>query len=320
MDGSCQAPLNQTIQATIKRFTDKKADEVSAKSHNAIVNQLKYFVNFNQARGVEAVGDITDNHLDAYRSLLLIQQNRDGVPISTVRRRLQRVVEYMELCFTVNLLKELPRHIITKSLSIKKVDDYEGMPFTNDQLKAIWESCRDDRERLYNCLAINCAMLNADRGDLLLAEVDLKNGYFTRRRSKIRTTQGKAGIQVSYKLWPITARLLGNELAADHSYPLAVDEDGNKLAVLDDDGKPVAWRWEPERTPKEHDVIEPVFKRILKEMKINDKSFKSFRDTGTSLLFDSEYATYEDVYLSHKGANVSAIHYRAHPKARSRWH
>ncbi len=100
----------------------------------------------------------------------------------------------------------LPGNIRSKRISFKlRAKTVET--FTNDEIKTILgDKCPSERTRLFILLGLNCGMYQNDIAELEDHEVNLTAGTLTRKRSK--TGDRKDAVEVTYKLWPETVKLL----------------------------------------------------------------------------------------------------------------
>ena len=102
-------------------------------------------------------------------------------------------------------LCELPRNL--RKLGRVKLPQPEPKVFTFEEVRTLWASA-SNRMRCYMALALNCGFGQQDISDLKASDINLKDGYIERSRSK-------TGIQSRHALWPITADLLKQEMQPD---------------------------------------------------------------------------------------------------------
>ena len=191
----------------------------------------------------------------------------------------------------MRLVENLPRNIddITKTPNGSN-NQPKIKTFTLDEVEALWKNAVP-RTRCFIALALNCGMGQRDISDLRVNEVDWKNGYIERDRSK-------TGVRAKYKLWDVTLKLLkehrheGSEghdrvfltqkkKATDEPQPLFRDS-------IKDNGKLT-----------KSDAIKNAFWRLLRKTDINgSRSFYSLRKTGATLVEEIDPLVTE-MYLSH---------------------
>lgn len=98
--------------------------------------------------------------------------------------------------------------------------------FTKEEIGALLTDA-SDRTKLYILLMLNCGMTQKDISDLMVSEVDWKEGRIIRKRSK--TSDEENVPVVNYKLWDETFRLLQLERA----------EGSTDRALLNNNGSPI---------------------------------------------------------------------------------
>ena len=91
-------------------------------------------------------------------------------------------------------------------------DGFEKVFFTNEEIEALLGKAKG-QTGLHLLLMLNCGFTQKDISDLHPDEVRLDEGRIVRRRSKGRR-YATVPI-VSYKLWPVSLRLLGEHRSSD---------------------------------------------------------------------------------------------------------
>jgi len=174
--------------------------------------------------------------------------------------------------------------------------------FTKDEIKVLLEKA-SDRTKLYTLLMLNCGMTQKDISDLLVAEVDWREGRIIRKRSK--TADEKNVPTVNYKLWSKTYQLLKQERAPDSKNRVLLNSNGSPILSeeITADGK-----------YKKNDNVKNAFDRLRKAVGI-DKSLKSLKKTSASLLGgNAKFRTIKGLFLGHAPRSMSDIHYVQVPK------
>ena len=131
--------------------------------------------------------------------------------------------------------------------------------FDKDEIKALLAKA-SNRTKLYILLMLNCGMTQKDIADLLVTEVDWKEGRIIRKRSK--TADEENVPTVNYKLWPETFRLLKQERAAESKDRVLLNSNGGPIWTekITKDGK-----------YQKTDNVKSAFDRLRTEKKIEDR-------------------------------------------------
>ena len=177
--------------------------------------------------------------------------------------------------------------------------------FDKDEIKTLLISAAD-RTKLYILLMLNCGMTQKDIADLLVSEVEWKEGRIIRKRSK---TSGDENVPtVNYKLWPETFRLLQQER----------DPKSKERVLLNSKGSPI---WFEEITKegkyKKNDNVKNAFDRLRKKTGI-EKSLISLKKTSASLIYNNEkFSNLKGLFLGHAPRSTSDKHYAKVPQGYS---
>lgn len=164
--------------------------------------------------------------------------------------------------------------------------------FTVDEVRSLLSES-SDRAKLYYLLMLNCGMYQGDISDLLVQEVDWKAGTITRKRSKRK--KARKALEVCYKLWPETLRLLREF----RTKPKRAD--GRVLQT--EDGKPLV-SIEPR-----YDTVQSCFYRLSKRLGIT-KPLKALRKTSATMLGKhKEYKFYAQYFLAQAPTEIVEKHY-----------
>jgi integrase len=152
--------------------------------------------------------------------------------------------------------------------------------FSTAEVKAVLRAARGAHQ-LYVGLALNCGYYGSDLRDLLRAEVDLRAGTITRRRSK--TKKQKHTPEVSYRLWPIVLALLKEHMAKEGTLALP---------------------GVPQNLPS-------TFRRVFKRAGLAAGAmFKTLRKTSATLLRSNpKYADLRSHFLGHAPPRMDDRHY-----------
>ena len=147
-------------------------------------------------------------------------------------------------------------------------------------------------------LMANCGMQQKDISDLRHEEVDWENGRITRKRSKTKDLVNVP--EVTYKLWPLTFKLLKQFKSSDPEIVL-LTEDGN--------------RWSNKRLVNgklvKADNVASCYKWLKLKTKIR-KPLKLIRKTSATLLESHEhFGRYKTHFLGHSPRSIADKNYSA---------
>jgi integrase len=197
--------------------------------------------------------------------------------------------------------------------------------FTKEEIKALLTDA-SDRTKLYILLMLNCGMTQKDISDLLVSEVDWKDGRIIRKRSK--TSDEENVPVVNYKLWPETFRLLQQERDAASKDRVLVNTNGGPIwsEEITEDGKyrktdNVKNAFDRVRTVKK--VEEPSkarkktsAKKAERAVKATiEKPLRSLKKTSASLLRNSgQFSSLRGLFLGHAPQTMADRHYTDVPQ------
>lgn len=157
-------------------------------------------------------------------------------------------------------------------------------------------------ERCCVLLMANCGFNPVDLSDLKLVEIDWKNGYIVRTRSKMETRGD--GYKVKHKLWEET-------LAALNEWSGKV-KDGRALHLLD--GRTFVRR-DGGANSRYRDNSKHFFRRLFKRAGVSD-SASAFRHCAASRLMSSrEYSPIAQHFMGHADLPLVDKNYAVAPQA-----
>ena len=184
----------------------------------------------------------------------------------------------------------LPTILITKSreYSVKKRQK-AIITFEKSEITRLIENA-SERTQLYLLLCLNVGMYQADIAELAQSEVDWKNGFITRKRSKEETAP-----VITWKLWPRTFELL-KKFRSNHPTFVLVNENGDPLRVFaDDDGN-----------AKNKDNVRSAYERLCRKLQFKGKTLKHLRKTSSTILgTQKSYRPFCQHFLDHTPETVA---------------
>lgn len=229
------------------------------------------------------VADITN--------LPISSQTNRPISTETAKGMLAAVKTMYRWAYKMRLIDSLPRNIddITKTPNGSS-NQPKIKIFTLDELNTLLKNAVPHTKN-FIVLALNCSMGQRDISNLRVNEIDWKNGYIERDRSK-------TGVRAKYKLWGITLKLLkehrqeGSECDGRVFLTQKKKETDIPQPLLRENIK------ENGKLTKS-DAIKNAFWRLLRKTDINGgRSFYSLRKTGATLIEEIDPLATE-MYLSH---------------------
>lgn len=305
--GNEAPPDEKRFSPIIEAYVRSKKPDISGKQLNAITAQLHHFRVWVEAKGVQSIDDIKGRHLTDYRSHVLDMADDGMIAQTTAQRRMGIVKSFLEWAYENEYMVILPKNIKSKSLVITS-PDFVPNPYTMGEIERIWKATTNERTRLFILLSLNCGMLPADISDILQKEFDETAGTITRQRTKTRKKHSKTVPTVTYKLWPMTLKLMKKYGSPDSPTVLA-----------DEDGSPLCYDWEEDGKYKERNAIRDAYRYVVDNLDppIDGKSFKSLRATGATVLETHDvFGQAGQTYLGQVPHSIKDKHYAATAKAK----
>ena len=193
-------------------------------------------------------------------------------------------------------LIELPKNIDSRDHRFR-VQHKKIQTFTIEEFHKTLELA-SDRMKAILLLMANCGMQQKDISDLRHEEVDWENGRITRKRSKTKDLVNVP--EVTYKLWPLTFKLLKQFKSSDP-----------EIVLLTDDGN----RWSNKRLVNgklvKADNVASCYKWLKLKTKIR-KPLKLIRKTSATLLESHEhFGRYKTHFLGHSPRSIADKNYSA---------
>ena len=327
-DRKAAAP-DESLGAHLQTFLTQKANQAKAgQVTTGRVYALRlHLEHFRDWLGKDTnVKEIDGGTLTRFYSHVLEKMTAGDWGKTTAAHYMTTVKSFVRWLWQSNAIPTLPRVLDGRSQMLKITKSRPGIvTFTVEEIKALLTDA-SDRTKLYILLMLNCGMTQKDISDLLVSEVDWKEGRIIRKRSK--TSDEENVPTVNYKLWPETFRLLQQERDANSQDRVLVNSNGGPL-------------WSEETTAdgkyKKNDNVKNAFERLrtVKEIKeplkarkktstrkveravkaTIDKPLKSLKKTSASLLRDNaQFASLEGLFLGHAPQSMSDKHYTKVPQ------
>lgn len=277
-------PLGEAAEIFLDDMRTRTArGEISVGRYAKVADYIKTLLDF-AGRDTDA-NAVTELTLQAYRKEITkrIGNGKDNqIGDYTAKYTLEAAASFVDWLWMSKLLLERPRNIgVFKHVKVEKRD---VKFFTVKQVKAIWQGCQSDWQRLFVALALNTAMNQADMAHL--TPQHLQPPYLVLRR-------GKTGVLACWKLWPVTQRLIDS-----CKRPKLKPSD---LLFLTREGRPLVERdfRKDGRTTFKNDAVHQVFKRVLRRVGI-EGTLVMLRKTVATVLKAKGYGDVVQFFLSHQ--------------------
>lgn len=301
----------QTVDAFAGRFLDFKRSQAVAgqKSPGRFVNLRTYVNQFTTFVGREkALSGVNFGIvLSDYYQRQLNAVEKAEVSETTARDRMQVARQFIRRCWELGAV-ELPRNLDSKEMTIAASSNEIELFDFKDLKRIIKDAPEQWAEyyplKLYLLLMANCGMTQKDIADLLVSQVDFKDGIIRRKRSKKQKRFEGNVPTVQYKLWPLTVKLL-RTYRSTGSARVLVNREGGLLngTTLNPDAA--------SRKASKVDFIADAYNDWVEQKDVKGaKSLKAIRKTSASQLEKhSEYARYAQFFLCQSAKTVADKHY-----------
>jgi integrase len=323
------APEDESLQAHIQKYLKQKEAEAEASqvSTGRCYALRLHLTHFQDWLGKDtSVKEIDGEVLINFRTHVLGKAATKEWTKTTASHYMTTTKSLVRWLWQSNAIPTLPRVLDGRSETLKITKTKPGIvTFTMEEIKALLADA-SDRTKLYILLMLNCGMTQKDISDLLVTEVDWKEGRIIRKRSK--TSEEENVPVVNYKLWPETFRLLQQERDAKSKDRVLVNSNGGPIwsEEITKDGKyrktdnvknafdrlrTVKKIEEPPDAPKKRSArkVERAVKATI------DKPLKSLKKTSASLLRDNaKFSNLEKLFLGHAPQSMSDKHYAKVPQ------
>ncbi len=300
------APEDESLQAHIQKFLKQKENQANAGEVSiGRVYALKlHLLHFQDWLGKDtSVKEVDGEVLVNFHTHVLEKATSKEWTKTTSNHYMTTAKGFVRWLWQSNAIPVLPRILDGKSQMLKITrPSPKIVVFDKDEIKTLLEKA-SDRTTLYILLMLNCGMTQKDIADLLVTEVDWKEGRIIRKRSK--TADEENVPVVNYKLWGETFRLLQQERAADSTDRVLLNFNGSAIWTEQING---------EGKYQKTDNVKSAFDRLRKVVKI-EKPLKSLKKTSASLLRDNaNFSNLEKLFLGHAPQSMSDRYYTQVPQ------
>lgn len=253
--------------------------------------------------------EIDEHLLKCYRDKQreLVQQT--SISAYTAKKRLYCLKRFIEWAYKHRYLSEFPRNVDRHFSKVVKLPDPSPNPFTVKEIRAIWKasitkgkfSRKSYKTSLFILLGLNCGYRSGDIAKLKHSHLRKENGIYIIDRKREKT-----GSPQVHALWPLTAKLLFDEMTdPKESDFMLLDERGGMLVTENIEGVTAI-----------NDCIGRCFNRVKSKAKITGKGtgHSSLRDTGADAI-KKQFPAYPQIvsqYLGHKATGMQTHYTREH--------
>jgi len=288
----------KTLEALVQRFLDGKQAEVEAGDLSvdrwgALKTGLTHFLKF--AGNEQPPAYITETLLADFREWLLGRVTKKEIKRWTAHTIMAATKQFVRYLWVIRLI-DLPRNLTRHSSTQIKVGNDRIETFDVDELRAMIDKA-PERTQLYTLCALNCGYYQQDLADLTQAQVDLRAGTITRKRSKSEDKENAP--EVTYYLWPETLRLLKKYNSQSNPF------------LQNEQGLPILRKWIKDGKTYKTDNVHSSWKRLQKALDWKKlKPYMLLRKTSASLLeTHAEYGRYAQYFLGQAPKTVADKRY-----------
>lgn len=254
-----------------RRRGEFESGQISIDSYKEAKFKLAEFQQYAQVEGIKEVAHVDAACLEKYKQCQLMltrlaDSDPDKVGLVTAKKRVDRLCQFLRWCHSIEALDKLPRNIG----QVGRITLAAPRPqfFTVDECRKLYSKATE-RTKCLMALALNCGFRQTDIATLQKAHVDLDKGLIVRPRSK-------TGTDTSFKLWPLTVRLMKAHQSGPETPLFFIGEGGQPL---------VTGKVKEDGIPSSTDAIKLAFNRLKKQAGFTDpRGFAVFRKTSANLL------------------------------------
>jgi integrase len=221
---------------SIRQLAESGARAIS--TYREAKDSLADFQAFCKRYGKTLISEVDAHFVLAYKNKQHELMHNRVYSAYVVQRRLRYVVRLMEWGYENEFVDVLPRNI-NKNLYQVDLPEPTPHPFTNQQVQQLWMTAKTKskcsrkgyRNCLYILLGLNLGYRAGDIASLRHEDIDWTSYVVHRKRAKTNAAQ-------IHKLWPLTAKLLAEEMTDPTEHELVLlDERGGLLVVESLDAK-----------------------------------------------------------------------------------
>lgn len=298
------ALFEETLGGCVDRFLKAKRREVKA-GQLSVGRADTLRIHLDHARQILSdampVDRISGQTLNSLREeLLKMIATRERFSESYASDILSSFRTFLRWLAELGTIEALPANIDSRRLAIRVSHESPKSLRMSHVHKLLKEA--SPRSRLYLLLGLNCAMTQQDISDLHPNEVNWRAGTITRKRSKTRWHKNVP--EVTYKLWPVTLKLL-KEMGRRRGDHVLLNTAGRPLKSV--------WFRDDDKATKS-DAVYNAMKRLAKKTKVSF-TLKSLKKTAATLLRDQpRFRGVYELYLDHAPATTADRHYAGPPQ------
>ncbi|MEN6365815.1 MAG: hypothetical protein ABFC88_03260 [Thermoguttaceae bacterium] len=293
-------PTRRKLTDYIKLFLDSKLAQVKGsvrkpKTYGDLVDRLGAFKQF--------VGTATLDALDEalvrrYYNHLIGLDKLSGLRKRNLFRAFQMLTRWLE---SEGYLDKAPRNLkssweFVEHLKNGQRQNLADKLYTKDDVTSILAKL-GPRGRACVLLGLNCGFTEADIAALRKSEVKLSEGRIIYSRTK--TIRVRNAPVINYKLWKMTVDALR----------AAESQQSEDLWFTTESGNPLKISKVVENRHVEWSLIAQRWKDWQESGKVPKKPFKMLRKTGATIIGDSQYRPWVELYLADVPTSIAGKHY-----------
>jgi integrase len=292
-------PTRRRLTDYVKSFLETKLAQVKGgvrkpKTYGDLVERLK---TFRQFIGNGTLDALDEDLVRRYYNLLIGLEGISGVRKKNLFNTFRALVRWL---YSEGYLDKMPRNLGAQWEFVEHLKDGHRQSlaaklYTKDDVKSILANLVP-RGRACVLLALNCGFTEGDIAALRKSEVNLAEGRLVYSRTK--TVRVKNAPVINYKLWNKTIDALR-----------AVESQSTELWFTTRDGHPLKISKVVEDRYVEWSLISQRWAAWQKSKKVPEKPFKMFRKTGATIIGDSKYRPWVELYLADVPTSIAGRHY-----------
>jgi len=292
-------PTRRRLTDYVKLFLETKLAQVKGgvRKPKTYGDLLDRFKTFQQFVGTNTLDTLDETLVRRYYNHLISLDSRSGIRKRNLFNTFRALVRWLH---SEGYLEKMPRNLTVQWEFVEHLRDGHRQAladklYTKDDVKSMLASL-GPRGRACVLLGLNSGFTEVDIAVLRKSEVNLAEGRITYSRTK--TIRVKNAPIVSYKLWNMTIEALR-----------AVESQSEDLWFTTRDGQPLKTSKVIEDRYVEWSLVAQRWKDWQKSGKVPNKPFKMLRKTGATIIGDSEYRPWVELYLADVPTSIAGRHY-----------
>jgi len=292
-------PTRRKLTDYVQSFLESKLAQVNGsvrkpKTYGDLVDRFKAFKTF---VGTTTLDALDETLVRRYYNHLIGLGDLSGLRKKNLFNAFRMLTRWLH---SEGYLDKMPRNLNSQWEFVEHLKDGHRQAlaeklYTKDEVKTILVKL-GHRGRACVLLGLNCGFTEADIAVLRKSEVNLAEGRIVYSRTK--TMRVRNAPLISYKLWNKTILALR-----------AVESQSGDLWFTTRDGHPLKISKVVEGRHVEWSLISQRWTAWQKAKKVPRKPFKMFRKTAATVIGDSKYRPWVELYLADVPTSIAGRHY-----------